>query len=75
MPAFLPFGAPGPMEMLIIGLICLLFLAVPVVVVVLVLVLSRRGPNVVPCPYCGAPAPPWAEFCPNCGRSMRQPPA
>ena len=69
------FFVPGPMEMLIIGLICLVFLTVPVGVVVLVLVLSRRSASVVPCPYCGAPAPPWAEFCPNCGRSMRQPPA
>ena len=69
------FGAPGPMEMLIIGLMCLMFLAVPAIVITVVLVANRRRPNVVPCPHCGAAAPPWAEFCPSCGQPIRQPPS
>ena len=68
-----PFSGSVLMQVLILGVLCLAVLAV-VVVVVLVLVLSRRSPNAVPCPHCGAPAPPWAKFCPNCGRPMRQPP-
>ena len=69
------FFAPGPMEMLILGIMCLGFLAVVVVVVVVVVMAGRQNRGgVVPCPHCSAPTPPWAEFCPNCGRPMKHPP-
>lgn len=66
-------GFPGPMELLIITFI----LGVPIVVVLGVLWLTladRQRPSMLPCPHCGAAAPRWAQFCPNCGGPLRQPP-
>jgi hypothetical protein len=57
-----------PMELLVIGLICVVPLAVLVVVGVLVFALNRPRQPRAPCPHCGAPTEPWANFCPNCGR-------
>ena len=68
------FGAPGPLEMLILGIMCLGFLALVVALVLVVVMASRQNRGAVACPHCGAPMPPWAEFCPNCGRPMKQPP-
>ncbi|MBI5760279.1 MAG: zinc-ribbon domain-containing protein [Planctomycetales bacterium] len=69
------FGV-GPMEMLIVGLICVLpFVAG---IVVLVVVLTKTGTSspppinsstgqLVPCPHCGQQLSPRAATCPKCG--------
>ncbi|MFQ5732693.1 MAG: hypothetical protein ACE5KM_12165 [Planctomycetaceae bacterium] len=63
-------GAPGPFELLIIGLI-LAVMVVPVVVV-LILVSKNRGGRPrdagLSCPDCGARLSETDENCPSCGR-------
>ncbi len=74
---YLWFGAPGPLELLILGLICLVFLGVIVAAVVIPLVISRRSgsggaghPNLYPCPDCGNLVSFQAPSCPKCGRKL-----
>jgi len=65
----LAFFMPGPIEILILGLLVLLMVGGPLVALVVVLVVARRGrtrspfgpPNaasVSRCPNCGEPLPP-----------------
>lgn len=62
------FGMPGPLEMIILGLMCLGVLAV-VVVLVVVLTTQRTAanPDLYPCPECGRPVSVHAKSCPQCG--------
>jgi hypothetical protein len=70
------FFAVGPMELLILGLLCLGSLA-GIVVLVVVLSTSRKGrggatanPNLYPCPDCGRFVSRQAPNCPQCGRPL-----
>jgi hypothetical protein len=69
-------AAPGPMELLIVGGLCL-FPLVLAGVVVLTLFAVRKpsarasNPNLQPCPDCGRLLSPLAEMCPNCGRPLK----
>lgn len=55
------FGFPGPFELLIIGLICVLLFAVPVIILVVVLSWSRKtNPP-------SQAAPDERKRCPECG--------
>lgn len=70
-------GMPGPLEMLIIGVLCLGVPAVAVVIVVFALAQSKRAgvnpaqnPNLVPCPDCGRFVSRLAPNCPQCGRPL-----
>jgi len=69
--------APGPLEMLILGLVCFgPLVAIAVVVVVLAFTKTGRtsgNPNLVPCPDCGRRVSRFAEACPNCGRPLLSP--
>jgi len=63
-------GMPGPIELLILVVLCL----VPVVAAIAVIVsifLERKmeppGAKMTPCPDCGHPMPPGEKQCPNCG--------
>jgi len=66
-------GAPGPVELLIVGLMCVVPLAAAVVVIVVVLLSQKKGPAAVklpPCPECGQPIVPEATTCPQCGHDL-----
>ncbi|MHC4175936.1 MAG: hypothetical protein ACYSWU_00410 [Planctomycetota bacterium] len=78
MSLFAFFGAPGPIELIIIGLICLAFVGVIVVAVVIPLAVSKKNrsdmaanPNLFPCPDCGNWVSRQAPNCPKCGRALR----
>ncbi|TWT84749.1 hypothetical protein CA13_62290 [Planctomycetes bacterium CA13] len=71
----LAFGAPGLMELIIIGVI--LFIPVAVVVaLVVVLTRSRKAsgsnPNLKPCPDCGRFVSLRATTCPQCGCPLQR---
>ncbi len=78
-PVFAVFGMPGILELIIIGVVLLILVAVPIVVVSLVVGASRRtkpphaqygeapSPNLMACPDCGHGVSHRAESCPNCG--------
>jgi hypothetical protein len=71
------FGAPSPMELLIIGAICLLPLAAVAVVLVVAYAgrSSRAGnPNLRPCPDCRIAVSIHAATCPRCGCPLSPPP-
>ena len=61
---------PGPWELAIIGLVCLVPLAGVVVLIVVLyrdLSSSDSNPNLEPCPDCGRSASIHATSCPHCG--------
>lgn len=69
-------GMPGPMEIIIIGLVCLAPLAA-LIAIVIVLARSKKtgldptqNPNLVPCPDCGRMVSRRAPSCPQCGRPL-----
>ena len=71
------FFAPGPIELIIIGLICLVFLGAIVAAVVISLAVSKKNrpdaaanPNLFPCPDCGHWVSRQAPNCPQCGRTL-----
>ena len=67
-------GMPGPFEILI-GLVCLAFLAALVAVPVILLTVGRKPPgDWAPCPDCGQQVSRMAECCPHCGRPLLAPP-
>ena len=73
----LAFFMPGPIELLILGLLCLGVVVVVVVAVVIPLVVSKKGgsgpaanPNLFPCPDCGNWVSRQAPNCPKCGRAL-----
>ena len=64
----------GVLELLIIGLICVLPLSLLVIVIVLVSAVSSRSldesgprPGMAPCPKCGALVDVGIKSCPDCG--------
>jgi hypothetical protein len=70
----LGFGMPGIFELLIIGCV----LAIPVAVVLIVLLSQRRtfthdphNPNLRPCPDCGRQISIRANTCPHCGGPVK----
>ena len=72
----LAFFSPGPIEMLIIGMVCVLPVAA-IVVIAVVLVSSKKSgsnpadsPHLYPCPDCGQYVPRTAPVCPHCGRQF-----
>jgi hypothetical protein len=62
-------AAPGPFELLIIGLVCLLPIIVGIVLAVVLISRSRlpTNPDLQPCPDCGRRLSPRAASCPHCG--------
>jgi len=68
---------PGPIELVIIGVICLMTVA-PLAVVLLVVFAGRSSraatPNLRPCPDCHAPVSIHAAACPRCGCPLGTPP-
>ncbi|TWU33236.1 hypothetical protein [Novipirellula artificiosorum] len=71
----LAFGAPGLMELIIIGVILLIPVAI-VVALVVVLTRSRKAsgnnPNLKPCPDCGRFVSLRATTCPQCGCPLQR---
>jgi predicted amidophosphoribosyltransferase len=67
------FGAPGPLELLII----LGMVLCPLVVLIVVLRIARKSgaprANPTPCPNCGGWIVGQANFCPNCGTPLTPP--
>ncbi|MFV1968363.1 MAG: hypothetical protein ACC628_23300 [Pirellulaceae bacterium] len=68
------FGVPGPLEVLIVGLLFIVVLVVPIAVLVTLLVANRRNrnaqtenPNLQPCPDCDRYISVRAASCPHCG--------
>ena len=64
-------GMPGPLELLIVGLVCV----APIVaaIIVLVVVLRSRGASSAsspPCPTCSGWTVPGTKFCPHCGAAL-----
>jgi len=67
------FFVPGPLELLIIGVICVIPTVMAAVVAVVLLSKQRQAPtvqNLQPCPDCSHPVSPKAERCPKCGRPL-----
>ena len=68
-------GAPGHIELLIIGAICFLAVGVPLIILLIVLAVNRRpkegNPNLRPCPDCNAAVSVHAESCPRCGCPLK----
>ena len=62
------FGMPGSLELLIIGMLCLMAVGVPLLIIVVVMSLNRSGGGrpAKPCPKCGMLAPEHG-YCPHCG--------
>ena len=63
------FGAPGPLELIIIfGML----LAPLVLALVIFLILRKSGSSRAnpPCPHCGSWTVPGAAFCHRCGNSL-----
>jgi hypothetical protein len=79
MNSFAFIGMPGPIEMLILGLVCLAPVAVVVVCLIVFGISKRSGPgptpspNLYPCPDCGHQVSHLAESCPKCGRPLGPP--
>ena len=74
----LAFGfAPGAVEILIVGLLCLLFLGVPATVLAVVLINRRRSPGNgdhygrIHCPECGESIAAEAVKCRFCGLTLQ----
>jgi hypothetical protein len=69
-----PF-ALGPMELILVGLVCLLMVGVPVVVVVVILLATRKGKgasaNTMACPDCGGTVSKQIDACPHCGAPVK----
>ena len=70
------FFAPGPLELLLIGLACVVPV-VAVVAIVIVLAASKKSgpssadnPNLYPCPDCGRMVSRQAPACPQCGKPL-----
>ena len=70
-------GMPGPLEMLIIGAVCLGIPLVAVAIVLFALAQSKRAgqsgaqnANLAPCPDCGRLVSRLAPNCPQCGRPL-----
>jgi hypothetical protein len=65
---------PGPTELLVIGLICLVPLLAAAVIILLIFLAQRRStrdyPNLIKCPDCGRLVSKSAAACPQCGRPM-----
>lgn len=71
------FFGPGPLELLILGLVCLAVVGVIVAAVAIPLLVSKKGgsgaavnPNLFPCPDCGNWVSRQAPNCPKCGRTL-----
>lgn len=65
---FAYFGMPGPLEMLVIGLVCVAPL-IAAVVLVAVLRGGKASPP-PPCRKCGGWTVPGTKFCPHCGSPL-----
>jgi hypothetical protein len=73
------FGLPGPLETIIIGLMCLVVFVIPVVVVLIVIFAASRRkqavattPSLSPCSDCNRPISIHAESCPHCGAPLKK---
>lgn len=70
----LAFGMPGLIELIIIGIV----VAVPVAIVISLVVIqrgrktSRTNPKLTPCPDCGRFVSLRAETCPQCGCPLQK---
>lgn len=74
-------GAPGVVEMVLIGLLAVMVLGVPTVaVIVAVIFMNRHGdetqalpppPASSTCPKCLEPIQPTDQFCANCGAGLQ----
>ena len=68
------FFMPGPIELLILGLVCVAPLAV-LVVVLLAMRMGKKQSGAPPCAKCGGWTVPGTRFCPHCGSPLEgQPP-
>ena len=65
-------GFASPLHLLILGLICLVFVGVPLAAVAVVIWASKpkKGPNVDICPDCGRLVSQMVQACPHCGRPL-----
>jgi hypothetical protein len=68
MSALTAFFSPGPMELLILGMICVLPLVAAVVLVVVLRSAKPAPPP--PCAKCGGWTVPGTKFCPHCGSAL-----
>lgn len=62
------FGGIGPIELLVIGLLCFVPLGAIAVVAVVLLSRGRVRQGLVPCPKCRQYLSPEARMCPHCGQ-------
>lgn len=70
------FGMPGPMELIIVGLICLgPLVAVGVILFVVFFVRKKASPASAVCPRCGGWTVAGARFCHHCGGPLQGPPS
>lgn len=67
----LGFFGVGMMELLFIGMLCLMMIGVPVIIIAAVLLVNRKGVQnaAKPCSKCGMLAPEHG-FCRHCGAPM-----
>ncbi|NQT11128.1 MAG: zinc ribbon domain-containing protein [Planctomycetes bacterium] len=69
-------GMPGPLELMIILGMGMVFVVVPIAALVLVLLFARRSsrsqPDSPPCSNCGGHVVPGAQFCHQCGSPLQQ---
>lgn len=64
------FGMPGPLELLILGLICVVPLIAAIVLVVVLRASKSASPPSPPCTKCGGWTVPGTKFCPHCGSPL-----
>ena len=70
---FAYFGMPGPLEIAIVGLVCIAPLAALAIVLVFLFTRKQSPPASAPCRHCNGWTVPGTRFCPHCGNPIEGP--